>query len=227
MRSSNLLDGAIVTAEGDDISRIICGDEVYLSHSNEITLDILLKEAREANVFALLEVYERGERITDFELSDADTGDMIAEGTSVGRMRTVRFALRKCKHLRLKIKGLAQITLASLALWKYDAPAAEAVAANGEDLMKMPSASKAVDGIAGYALLNFGGIYDFSRVKFKTEEPCEYAILAFDGSRFYKVLDGKAESDTVDISFPTVTGSYQIKIVSSKSFDQSKPFEVY
>ncbi len=227
MRAVNLLDGARLMCGDEDISPVICSDSFYCTDDNEIEIDITLPTPREANVLTLSEVYELGERITEIELSDADSGEIIAHGTSVGRLRTVRFAGRSLKHLRLRIRALCGITVSSLALWKYDAPAAEMSAAKGEDLMSLSGAGKIVDNNMGYTVLSFGGIYDFNTVRFETERPAEYTLLAFDGSKFYKILDGVAADTDVTVSFPTVRGSYQMKIVSNEKFKASGKFEVY
>ncbi len=227
MRSVNLLKGASVYCGNEDISSIIDTDAVYYTDDREIEVSISLPSSEEANVFALSEVFERGERITEFELYNADSGEMLARGTSVGRLRTVRFGNAMLRKIRVKIKAAAGITLNTFALWKYDAPKADNTVKNGMNLMDMSGASKVVDNNMGYTVLNFGGIYDFNRVRFETEKPARYTVYAFDGSKFYKIADGECESIYADISLPTVKGSYQIKIESNERFAVNGKFEVY
>ncbi len=226
MRSVNYLDGAAVLADGEDISRVNSDDDAFfLAEGKNTCIRISLPEEVSANVFAIGEEFTLGERIVRFTLTDEASGEVISEGTSVGRLRTVRFPERKIKELRLDIEALAEITVSSLALWRYEAPAEEERRSENKNLMDNKSAGKIIDNNTGYTVLTFGGIYSFNTVEFTTDEPCSYTVYAFDGSKFYGIASGKAEGRTVELSFEPVS-SYQIKIETDKKFPLDAEFSV-
>ncbi len=226
MRSINYLDGASVLADGEDISDLVkCEDAFFAAKGNNTSISISLKEEVSANVFAIGEEFTLGERIVHFTLTDGISGDVICDGTSVGRLRAVRFPERKIKELSLDIEALAEVTVSSLALWKYEAPATQECKSENKNLMDNKSAGKIVDNNMGYSVLSFGGIYSFNTVEFTTNEPCNYTVYAFDGSKFYEIASGKGEDKTVRLSLEPVS-SYQIKIETDSKFPIDVKFTV-
>ncbi len=230
MRSKNLLDGAEIISDGEDISELIGESSLsYLSDKNELTLKIKLPSRVPANVFAIGEVFERGERIYELSLLDGESGELIASATSVGRLRAIRFPERTCSSFTVHIKAAAPITLSSmLALWYYEAPTVdENEESSNKNLLLGGGASVSLSADRCEAILNFGGIFRFDQVRFMTEKPAHYTVYSFDGSRFHPIADTYAESGNVSEKLRDAQHCYQIKIVTDSPFASEPEFSVF
>jgi alpha-L-fucosidase len=228
MRATNYVKGAkVVVSDGEDISEIIDTEKVYLSTENEISFDITLPDEEEVNVFALSEVFERGERITEFKVINKDTGKTVCSSTSVGRLKALRFPKMSLKNLRVEIKAMAPVTLENVYIWKYEAPSDEENKPLGENLLTLSGSNIEMNDARNSAVLNFGGIYDFNTVKFNTDTPSNYEIFGFDGSKFYSLKKGTTETteNTVKLE-KTVSGCYQIKVAVSEKFAEYPEFHI-
>ena len=235
MLKNNLIKGAKVSAP------VPCNDELmienvlsedtskfYATEQNEITVDISLPEKTKFNTFALAEVFELGERIVEFSLTDKDTGNVIAKSTSVGRLKFVRFEEGEYKNLLLKIKALAPITLRSIALYDYKEPTAseQKILESSNLLDNTGSKIELTDGGLGVRLL-LGGIFEYNRVEFKSLPGTEYEVYAFDGTSYCKIKSGKTDAEYTKVDFETVKGSYQLKLVLNNSSIDTSSIKVF
>ena len=236
MLGINLLDNARVTAdstycEATDICKAtIADDELFYASADECdkaVIDIIMPEgAPEFNTIILGEKVELGERIEAFTLESLDEGEtkILVSGTSVGYLRALTFEAGAYKRLKLTIKGaVAPITLRVLSLNIYDEDMSEEAASlKRKNLATLPGSQVIFSDDNTAAQVMFGGIYPFDTVAFNVRWlGGDYKISAFDGSKFYVVAEGSANSYQVKVALPMkVEGSYQIKIEYSKTFSQ-------
>ncbi len=226
MRSKNFLDGAAITADGEDISKITDSEMFYASNGNGAVIDIELEEAVKANVFAIGEVFELGERITEVILRDKLRDEVIATATSVGRLRAMRFKPREIKSLRVEIKSPTNVLISTLALWSYVPPTSIAEGKCEKNLLKNSGATMTVDNYYGVTFIAFGGIYPFNTVSFSAEAPCKYKLSAFDGSKFYPLCEGESEDEHITVKTERIDSSYQIKLEIDTKFKNADSFSV-
>lgn len=236
MLSVNLLDNAKVTAdsmycEATDICKAtVLDDEIFYASADECdtaVIDIIMPEGTpEFNTVILGEKVELGERIEGFTLESLDEGEakMLVSGTSVGYLRALTFEAGAYKRLRLTVKGaVAPLTLRTLSLNVYDEDMSEEAASlKGENLATLPGAQVIFSEDNTAAQVLFGGIYPFDTVAFNVRWMWgDYKVSAFDGSKFYVIAEGCANSYQVKVDLPMrVEGTYQIKIEYSKTFSQ-------
>ncbi len=233
MRANDLIRGARLTANSVHSEKTVAqnileegDDKFYASQDKTAVINIELPTRVTANVFALGEVFEFGERIVSFKLTDRESGDTVCESTSVGRLKAVRFEPKALKSLTLEIEALAPVTVKRMHLYFYEAPKAKEKLLTKENLMKGESARVEMNAAKTSAILNFGGIFPFNTISYKTAAPSEYRIEAFDGTEFYTVAEGISQEAHSTVSVDTVSGAYQIRITVSESFDSNPEFSV-
>ncbi len=232
MRANDLICGARLTAstahsEKTAVQNILSADadKFYASAEKNAVIDIELPTRVTANVFAIGEVFELGERIVSFKLVDNERGDTVCESTSVGRLKAVRFPERELKSLTLTIEALAPVTVRRMHLYYYTAPVDTEEQAKGENLMDNIGRSLEFNADNTSAVLGFGGIFPFNTVIFRTARPSDYYIEIFDGTSFRPLVRGSSTEETAEIKFDTAT-AYQIRITASEKFDIHPNFSV-
>ncbi len=234
MLENNLAKGAKVTAksvysEETRPENVTDGsyDSFYAASENEKNAELLitLNEETSFNVFEISEVFELGERVTSFALYNGDSGKLIAEGTSIGRKKILRFSTETAKNLRVVINALTMPTVRSIALYSYEAPPEiEGYKPQG-NLLYMDGAN--VEYLSDReVVLSFGGIYEYNIISCSTKEKANYEVFAFDGSKYYSIFKGEKLPGGRSIRVENVKDSYQLKIVSDVPFDEKDTFSV-
>ncbi|MBQ8372097.1 MAG: alpha-L-fucosidase [Clostridia bacterium] len=243
MLSVNLLAGASLTADssycadtGIDKAAAADYDLYYASGADrsEAVVDIALESSTRANTLIIGEMVELGERITSYKLEsiEGNTVSLLAEGTSVGFKRAIRFTEGDYSHLRLAVSGIvAPITLNTLSLHLYEAD--ENDSTNSQDkpnLARLSSASVEISEDRKSAVILFGGIYPFDSIAFVSTNHmgARYEIFAFDGSKYYSIAEGKADDYNINVKLDSlVETSYQVKIVSDSRFAIDPDFNIH
>ncbi len=192
-----------------------------------VKIEIVLKEKARFNTLCLSEVFELGERITSFVLTDKATGDVITQGTSVGRKKFMRFPYVETQHLCLWLKGEAAPVLRGFHLYDYIPPQVETGSNEAINLMKQEGARSQVSKDEKTVELSFGGIYSFDTIEFETKEPSEYEIFAFNGSTYDLIAKGYNDGMEYHVKVDPVEGCYQIKITTTSAFYKKSVFTVY
>ena len=179
------------------------------------------------------EKIELGERITSFKLeaivNETETVT-VAEGTSVGYLKAVRFKESSYRNLRLTICGItAPVTLRHLALHHYEEDKNDPVTSlTKENLAFMPSANISLSDDKKEALINFGGIFPFDTVSFLGSLWGNYEISAFDGAKFYSIGAGYSPDYRVTLKLEKpIETAYQIKIRCDAGFAVDPDFMVF
>ena len=241
MLSVNYSDNATLTADstycsGTGIENIVLEDnDLFFATSvtkNKAVIDIALGTDCVYNVLILGEKIELGERITSFtlEAKDGDNYITVAEGTSVGYLKAVRFKECAYRTLRLTLNGItAPVTLRHFALHCYDEDKSDPTTSlTKENLAIMPSASISLSDDRKEAIINFGGIYPFDTVSFLGCLWGKYEFFAFDGSKFYSIGAGNSPDYRVTLKLEApIESSYQIKITCENGFAIEPDFMVY
>jgi hypothetical protein len=182
------------------------------------------------NTLILGEVVELGERITAFKLEnlDGDEPEILYTGTSVGYFRAVKFKSGAYKRLRLTIDAIvAPVTLRTLSLNVYDEEKNAEGTRERVELTSLSSVECIIADDGKSAQIMFGGIFPFERISFMTHGGSEYRVYAFDGSKYYRIAEGKTSTYRVSIELDEpITSSYQIKIESSRGFQLDPQFSV-
>ena len=235
MLERDLASGASVSAEsvyceGTEPENAFSENEekFYAPCGNCATLHISLPEKRKFNVLLLSEVFENGERIVSFSLKNADTEQLICEGTSVGRKKMVKFKETEAKNLILQVEALATPMLRRFALYSYEAPAdIPGYKPQGNLLLEDGARYELIDDKT--AIIYFGGIYDYNVVVFATDKQAEFEAFSFDGSKYHSIYRGRTREGGGAYGFkvPTVSGTYQLKLVSSEPFNPTSAFNVH
>ena len=190
-------------------------------------IEITLKTRAKFNTFCISEVFELGERITSFVLTNRETGDVITQGTSVGRKKFMRFPYVETQHLCLWIQGMAAPVMRGFHLYDYIPPQEEQEVETTVNLMTADGAKVEYSKDKRTAVLAFGGIYPFDTVEFETKEPSEYEIFAFNGSSYDSIVHGRNDGVKCRLNFKPIEGCYQIKLVVTSPFLESASFAVY
>ncbi len=236
MQKTDFALGASATAdgcyEGTDVNNLFDGkwDTFFAPAADkcDVTIDIKLSKKSRFNVFSLSEVFERGERITEFSLEDAISGEIIARGTSVGRKRMLRFPYVETNHLRLTVKAGAVPLLRAFNLYNYVAPTAIEECDSDDNLMDSSEATFERSDDNKSVVLGFGGIYPFNHVIFNTVKPSNYEIFAFDGASYYSIAKGFNQGSLETVIFePPIRTSYQIKIVADQPLCENESFVIF
>lgn len=171
--------------------------EVVLSFPEKITFDC----------FRLEETIELGHRVRGFSLDvETETGwKEIYHGECIGYCWAERLQSVTTQSVRLRITAAdASPVLRRLSLYNTQgigpekAEHQESAEYRGLTIRKEENA----------LVVNLGGIYPYNRVDFAGQG--DYQLLAFDGSTYTPIWQG-AQSPA---RFPTVTGSYQLKLVA-------------
>lgn len=241
MLSVNYADNARLSADstycdGTEIENVILEDKNLFFATNagksKAVIDITLDGEYTYNVLMLGEKIELGERITSFKLEalDLENPVTLAEGTSVGYLKALRFRESSYRHLRLTIEGIcAPVTLRHLALHHYDEDKSDPVTSITKDnLALLPSANISLSGDRKEAIINFGGIYPFDTVSFLGSLWGNYEICAFDGAKFYTIDAGYSPDYRVTLKLDEpIEGAYQIKIKCDCGFALDPDFKVF
>ena len=242
MLSVNFADNARLTADSTycaktEIENVTLEDNYLFFATNETknvaVIDIALDCDCIYNVLMLGEKIELGERITSFKLeaivNETETVT-VAEGTSVGYLKAVRFKESSYRNLRLTICGItAPVTLRHLALHHYEEDKNDPVTSlTKENLAFMPSANISLSDDKKEALINFGGIFPFDTVSFLGSLWGNYEISAFDGAKFYSIGAGYSPDYRVTLKLEKpIETAYQIKIRCDAGFAVDPDFMVF
>lgn len=174
---------------------------------------------------------ELGERITSFKLeSIEETSITIAEGTSVGYLKAVRFKKCNYKNLRLTIDGIvAPITLRTIGIHYYEEDEGDPTASITKcNLASIAGSSVRMSDDRKEVIINFGGIYSFDTLSFLGSLWGKYEFFAFDGSKFYSIGSGNSPDYRVTLKLDEpIESSYQIKITCENGFAIEPDFMVY
>ena len=242
MLSVNFADNARLTADSTycaktEIENVTLEDNDLFFATNETknvaVIDIALDCDCVYNVLMLGEKIELGERITSFKLEAIVSENEIltvAEGTSVGYLKAVRFKESSYRNLRLTICGItAPVTLRHLALHHYEEDKNDPVTSlTKENLASMPSANISLSDDKKEALINFGGIFPFDTVSFLGSLWGSYEISAFDGAKFYSIGAGYSPDYRVTLKLEKpIETAYQIKIRCDAGFAIDPDFMVF
>jgi alpha-L-fucosidase len=125
---NNFAKGAVVTSiNGTDVKAILDNDyTTYWTTKEKDTagvIELKLKGSKTFNVLSLQENISVGQRIEQFELDywNGDAWKRIAEGTTVGYKRLIRFDPITTQKVRLKIiSSRLNPTIAELGLYQQD-----------------------------------------------------------------------------------------------------------
>ena len=242
MLSVNFADNARLTADSTycdktEIENVTLEDNDLFFATNETknvaVIDIALDCDCVYNVLMLGEKIELGERITSFKLEaivNENETVTVAEGTSVGYLKAVRFKESSYRNLRLTICGItAPVTLRHLALHHYEEDKNDPVTSlTKENLASMPSANILLSDDKKEALINFGGIFPFDTVSFLGSLWGNYEISAFDGAKFYSIGAGYSPDYRVTLKLEKpIETAYQIKIRCDAGFAVDPDFMVF
>ena len=242
MLSVNFADNARLTADSTycsktEIENVTLEDNDLFFATNETknaaVIDIALDCDCVYNVLMLGEKIELGERITSFKLEaivNENETVTVAEGTSVGYLKAVRFKESSYRNLRLTICGItAPVTLRHLALHHYEEDKNDPVTSlTKENLAFMPSANISLSDDKKEALINFGGIFPFDTVSFLGSLWGNYEISAFDGAKFYSIGAGYSPDYRVTLKLEKpIETAYQIKIRCDAGFAVDPDFMVF
>ena len=241
MLSVNYVDNATLNADSTycdqtEIDNVKFSDNNLFFATNEsknkAVIDISLDGEYIYNVLILGEKIELGERITSFKLEAKDDERYItlAEGTSVGYIKAVRFKECSYTNLRLTIDGIVSpVTLRHLALHLYEEDKSDPILSVTKDnLAAMESSNISLSDDRKEAIINFGGIYPFDTVSFLGMLWGKYEFFAFDGSKFYSIGSGDSPDYRVTLKLDKpIDTSYQIKIVCERGFATEPDFMVY
>ena len=241
MLSVNYADNARLSADstycsGTEIENVILEDKNLFfatnKGKNKAVINIKLDDEYRYNVLMLGEKIELGERIVSFKLEALDLGEPItvAEGTSVGYLKAVKFKESSYKDLRLTVEGIAApVTLRHLALHHYDEDKNDPTFSITKDnLALMPSANISLSEDRKEAVINFGGIFPFDTISFLGALWGNYEIFAFDGAKFYSIGAGYSPDYKVTLKLDEpIETAYQIKIKCDCGFAVEPDFMVF
>ena len=241
MLSVNYADNARLSADstycsGTEIENVILENKNLFFATNEgknkAVINIKLDDEYCYNVLMLGEKIELGERIVSFKLEALDLGEpvTVAEGTSVGYLKAVKFKESSYKDLRLTVEGIAApVTLRHLALHHYDEDKNDPTFSITKDnLALMPSANISLSVDRKEAVINFGGIFPFDTISFLGALWGNYEIFAFDGAKFYSIGAGYSPDYKVTLKLDEpIETAYQIKIKYDCGFAVEPDFMVF
>ena len=241
MLSVNYADNARLSADstycsGTEIENVILEDKNLFFATNEgknkAVINIKLDDEYCYNVLILGEKIELGERIVSFKLEALDLGEpvTVAEGTSVGYLKAVKFKESSYKDLRLTVEGIAApVTLRHLALHHYDEDKNDPTFSITKDnLALMPSANISLSEDRKEAVINFGGIFPFDTISVLGALWGNYEIFAFDGAKFYSIGAGYSPDYKVTLKLDEpIETAYQIKIKYDCGFAVEPDFMVF
>ncbi len=230
MLATNYAVGAKITADSvlfpfTPEKATLGGDELFYAaeaDKNTAVIDIELKAPERINVVILGENILLGERISSFKIEsfENETAKQLAYGTSVGFNRAVLIPEGEYSHIRVTLNALAAPTLSRLGLHYYPASDFKEQAKDGGYNLADAVASKtefAPDNKS--VIVNFGGIFPFDTVSFKSNGACECALYAFDGTSWQYVTEFKANGKDSKLKLDTpITESYQIKLTCPAGF---------
>ena len=241
MLSVNYADNARLSADSTycnetEIENVVLEDKDLFFATNErkntAVINITLDGDYLYNVLMLGEKIELGERITSFKLEaiDGEGTTTVAEGTSVGYLKAVRFKESSYRNLRLTLEGItAPVTLRHLALHHYDEDKTDPITSiTKENLAHIESSNISISEDRKEAIINFGGIFPFDTVSFLGALWGNYEISAFDGAKFYSIGSGYSPDYRVTLKLDNpIESSYQIKIRCDASFATDPDFMVF
>lgn len=236
MLATDYMDGATLTADGafDEAYTIeharATSDGFFAAAGHEAVIDVTLPHPTELNVLLLSEEVTLGERITSLTLESVaqdGTATVLVEGTSVGYKRAYLFERTTVSHLRLTLRGAAEPTLRTIGLHLFEGSTVDPRRVRGENIMARPEARVEMDEDRRAAVLAFGGIYPFRKVRFKVENMGVITLSVFDGFSFREIYRGYALADDVEVFLDEeVEGSYQIRITTERPFEDDPAFYV-
>ena len=222
MLSKNYVNGALITPIDPTVEPLTVTDSADGASFRIFpcqTVEIELKKAETLNTFAVSELVEAGERVTEFTLESLDESgrsELLYEGTSIGFYKIARFKEGEYRRFRFSVKSaLAQPLLKGFGLHRFEDIAEEASSDSTAEHNLVKLVESYNDG--KIAVAAFDGIFPFNRIGFKTSKGSHYKVFSFDGASFYEIANGVTQDEIVRIELPITVGSYQIKIESESS----------
>lgn len=211
-----------------DDAKIICGsaDEPFCvkddTDGKEYTVypgeefEIKLPKAEKLNVFAVSELVEAGERVTEFTLESIDecgNTELLYKGTSIGFYKAVQFKEGMYDRLRFTVTdALNKPLLKNFGLHYFENienAADKETEKTEENLVKRVESKN--DGRT--AVAEFDGIFAFNYIEFRAEKGSAYKVYAFNGLSYSEIASGTAQDETVKLGLSVaIDGSYQIMI---------------
>ncbi len=164
------------------------------------------------DMFSISEYVELGQRINEFKVEAVVDGEWItiAEKQSIGYRRAERFAPVTSDKVRLVISGFAAAPIIRN-FGVYSMPSdtfmEEIKIKTRRDL------ASSIEYSENSAVINFGGVYEFTSVDFFSKEKTGYLLEAFDGASWYELQRSDVKrSGRIVCSLGSVGGSYQIRL---------------
>lgn len=216
MLSKNYADHATFKSQSQAFSVEDHADgKVFSVYPCEV-VEIELPIGERLNVFAVSELVEAGERVTEFVLEGVDehgNESVLYEGTSIGFYRAIEFKEGVYRRFRFTVKNaLAAPLLMNFGLHYFEndlEPVGVKDDRSAQNIVKRVDSKNEGKSVVAA----FEGIFDFNHVSFCVKQGSVYHVYAFDGSSFYEIAQGVAQVECVKLDLPaTVEGSYQIKI---------------
>ncbi len=212
-------------------------DTFYAAADGDKTsvIELSLPHKVKFDTFAIGEKVEYGIRVNDFKVEALADGEWkeLSHKKSIGFLRAERFDPIKTDKVRITILDAAAApVIRTFGLYKlpdeyYNMIKAEKEALkNAVDLAHIPT-SKIIEEERGVKV-EFGGIYPFNTVCFNGTNIWSYKILAFDGSDWFCVYEGKKPAEHETVTLPeTVKYSYQMKLITNKSDNKDIDIKIF
>lgn len=237
----NLAGGAQVTCDsvrpgGFEAENLLIGQsEACYSAADDNTtptIEFKLEKPVTFDCFVIEEVIELGHRVRGFAFDVFVEGawQTICEKQCIGRKWAEHFLPVTTDRVRVRITASAAApVLKSFGLYKLPAGLFDMDAAMQEktDLAKGQSARVLKEG--NEVTVELGGIFPFNTVVFEGSAGIwSYELHAFDGARYFKVLDGKLPARRQVLTFERIRSSYKLKlVVTGGSVPEDLQIEVY
>ncbi len=212
-------------------------DTFYAASDDSITptIEITLPEAVEFDTFTIGEKIELGVRVNGYRVEAFLDGEwkVLADKRSIGFLWAERFDRVKTDRLRIVIYSAAAApVIRTFGLYRMPDAYYDAVKAERDKLKRAVDIAhgksariiEEEDGVK----VEFGGIYPFNTVCFNGQGIWRYAILAFDGTSYFKVCEGVKPEERAVVTLPeTVSYSYQMKLVTNRKDNSNLNIEVF
>lgn len=181
---------------------------VYAAGESCPVITVAFPEERTFDCFRLEETIELGHRVRGF-LLEAKTGGRwreIHRGGCIGFCQSRRFSPVSASEVRLTVtESSAWPVLRFFGLYRG---AMDHRQEAKDTFGAVPVRELRREGEA--LILNLGGIYPYNTLRWQDPEVQRLEIWAFNGTRYVQVYAGALSGS---VRFPTVTGSYQMKLI--------------
>ncbi len=211
---------ARATACGADMLLLEDPEKFYAAAEGDTTptVTFTLPQPRTVNCFRVGEMIQLGHRVRKYAIDLRVDGEWatVFEGESIGYLWADRFDTVTADAVRLRIleADCAPVLRECGVYFIPDEVFAEETALRQQvNLATKDGASITRDGRE--TIVNFGGIYPYNTVIFDSLGSFNYDIQAFNGTTWDSIKRGRPGSREI-VTFDTVEGSYQVKIVLSE-----------